>query len=209
MKNPEANRLKNSYLIKYNTLAALVLTIFLVGTYFMATNELKWAYDSLSTIIKNNYKNLWVYRIVFFSYGCLLYYGSLTKVVLHGARLYVLSELFIVFYGITYVILGFFSFELISENLTLMGKSFETFYVLSNAAHLLLLLSLLFHSIRDTGFRTTHFIFFLTAAIFFIWTNYNHPNTGAIEPFLYMVQLIWLAVFYNRSKKVETIIIES
>jgi len=209
MKNPEANRLKNSDLIKYNTLAALVLTIFLVGTYFMATNELKWAYDSLSTIIKNNYKNLWVYRIVFFSYGCLLYYGSLTKVVLHGARLDVLSELFIVFYGITYVMLGFFSFDLISENLTFMGKSFETFYLLLNTAHILLLLSILSNIILDTGLRTAHFFFFLIAATFLVWATYDNKYTGVIEKSLFMVQLILLAGFYNRSKKVKTKISES
>ncbi|WP_156949978.1 hypothetical protein [Maribacter antarcticus] len=209
MKNLEVNRLKNSDLIKYNTLAALVLAVFLVCTYFMATNESIWVSDSLNTIIKNNYNNLWVYKFAFFFYGCLLYYGSFTKIVLFGMKLAALPELFIVFYGVTYSLHGFFSFEPITDSAALLGKGFETFYVLSNTAHLLLLLSVLFHSILDTGFRTAHFIFFLTAATLFIWTIYNHPNTSIAEPFLYMVQLLWLAVFYNRSKKVETIGIES
>ena len=209
MKNPNVLKFNNSDLIKYNTLAAIVLVVFLMGTYFMATNESTWVYDSLNNLIKNNYINLWVYKFVFFFYGCLLYYGSFTKIVLYGMKLVALPELFIVFYSIAYILLGFFSFEPITNSSTLLGKGFETFYILSNTAHLLLLLSVLFHSILETEFRTAHLLFFLTAAILFIWTIFNHPNTGISEPFLYVVQLIWLVVFYNRNKKGKTIGIES
>jgi hypothetical protein len=210
MENPRVKKLRSSAFLKYNVLAVCILVTFLLSTYAKATTELKWSYDSLNAVIENNYKNLWVYRIVFFSYGCLLYYGSFTSVVSNGAKkIAVLPELCIILYGVAYVMLGFFSFEIITENVTFIGKSFETFYLLSNIAHLLLLLSILWHSILDIGLRIVHFFFLLTATTLFAYTIYNHPNTGATELFLYMVQLIWLAVFYNRNKKIETVRIES
>ena len=183
--------------MKWTSLAILYFVIVIVIAHFFTPIQYEWAHNTISDMAAQGLKNRWIMQAGFVGFGLILNLGFLLK--LGATRKISYPDIFIMLYGFSILLTGFFSAAPFLDNVkySVQEANLHSFFATVAGICFTIGIFLRLFTATTSAERWQHgfFLLFVTMASLFFGLAESGillVGKGIVQRLLYLLSFIWL-----------------
>ncbi|MFA6392196.1 MAG: DUF998 domain-containing protein [Patescibacteria group bacterium] len=187
----------------------IIFALCTIIAHIFSTSGYNWQNHSLSQLAAQNYSLAWIMQMGFFSFGILFTAGALLMI--KNSRKVRVTDILIVFYGISVLLCGIFSSRPFAEGIPYSEIESGLHFAFAVSTGMFLNLSV-FSSIltsKSINERLFHGAFLMTIFasslfVILIRDGYLDASMGLLQRIIFFTGVIWLFIFFLKRDKIES-----